>query len=572
MFRTTTKKISLCVIYLFVFQAFLGVLNAQDTGRPKILILPPVTEVDKKVAESFQWDLAKALDGSGTFDIVNEKQYKNYLKGMKLDRQPTIPDSVVPLMMDSLKVSIYTKGTLDQPGGKGTELKALVDFIYPRNDFTIEGEEQTVADEKQTKELSKQVAEVIIRASEKISCMSIARDYYNSSIYFKAIEYYNKFLTFEPNSINTMYLIATSYLKMDSIDTAVSHYENILANVDPEHIPSRDILAKTFFGREDFENAYKHYKVLAEMKPDEYEYTQFEAYSLYNLEPKDRSLDAFNRLIEIKDEDPGIRNTVGYLYYSKALELEQAGDSASVREQAKLALRHFQRMVEMYKDPESSTGEGQNTDPDRQKKYCDAINWCALCYIKAGDIPNALKEYSELVSVDPAYSNAYYYMFSYANKLKRSDDVLRYGQEALKYTAENLHYSIYSIMGRIYYREKKNFTKAIETYTKALTVAPANRKLITLLFRGLSYYDMAQRLDYSHDENADMNDLIDQGKMTSPKAEQALANYDKSLADLNKVTSGRYAKSAKAHISNIAQLKKRLEKIGKQIDYYEQTK
>ncbi len=636
------KILPVSMICLFLIQYFFCLLNAQDTGRPKVLVLPPETEADRKIVESFQWDLAKALDHSGNFDIVNEKQYKNFLKGMRLDRAPIIPDSVVSLMMDSLRVSIYTEGTLSQPGGKGTELTALVSFIYPKNDFTIEGEEFSVPDEKQTVELADQVASVIILASEKISYMSIARDYYNSSIYKKAIEYYHKFLELEPGSINAMYLIATSYLKMDSVDTAVERYENILTDMDSDHIPTRDILAKTYFGREEYESALRHYKILAEKKPDEYEYTQYEAYSLVKLERPEEALEAFARLVKIRDDAPGIRTQMGYLYFTKTTKLEQAGDSAAAREQAKLAVVHFQRTVELYKTPykieediqklaeasqnmdEQKIGEigqrvmaavqnideqklseagkeleaalknmdtqkimeagqkmkeaagilgeiGQDMDPGEQKRMCDAVNLCALSYLKVGDIPKAIEFFSKLVMADPAYPNAYYYMAVKANELKRYNEALQYSREALKYTPKNLHYGLLSIMGRIYYRQKKDYQKAVETYTKALPLAPANRKVIVLLFRGLSYYDLGQKMDYSNDEDADMDGLIDQGKMTTRKADQALVYYNKSLADLGKVT-GRYAKNAKAHMNNIAQLKKRLEKIKQQIAYYEKTK
>ncbi|MBN2290347.1 MAG: hypothetical protein JXQ83_13515, partial [Candidatus Glassbacteria bacterium] len=82
------KLVPLGAICLFIFQPFICPLAAQDTGRPKILVLPFETAVDRKVAETFQWDLAKALDHSGNFDIVSEKQYNGYLKAVKLDREP----------------------------------------------------------------------------------------------------------------------------------------------------------------------------------------------------------------------------------------------------------------------------------------------------------------------------------------------------------------------------------------------------------------------------------------------------------------------------------------------------
>ena len=561
------KTVALCALCLLLIQSFFCSLNAQDTGRPKILVLPPVTQVDRKVTEDFQWNLAKVLDRSGNFDIVTQKQYKNFLKSMKLDREPTIPDSVVPLMMDSLRASIYSEGTLDQPGGKGSELTARVDFIYPKNDFTFEGEEFSVPDEKQTVELAKQVAQVIILASEKISYMSIARDYYNSSIYRKAIEYYGKLLELEPGSINAMYLIATSYLKMDSIDTAIEQYENILANVDPEHVPTQDILAKTYFGKEDFENSLRHYRVLSGKKPEEYEYTQYEAYSLDKLKRPMEALEAFDRLVNIRDDDSGVRMLMGYINLTKANELEQAGDSAAAKVQAAQAVEHFERLVELCR-----CEDGDTILTGQEKRVCDGLNYTALSYLKLGEVAKAINTFSKLVEVDPAYLNAYYYMAVKSNELKRYDETLRYAREALNYvTDNNMRYSLLSIMGRIYYRQKKDYQNAIETYTKALPLAPAQSKMIVLLFRGLSHYDLGQRMDYSNDEDADMDELIDQGKMTTRRAGQASGYYEKSLLDLNKVT-GRYAKNAKAHINNIAQLKRRLEKIKQQIAYYEKTK
>ena len=196
----------------------------------------------------------------------------------------------------------------------------------------------------------------------------------------------------------------------------------------------------------------------------------------------------------------------------------------------------------------------------------------ALSYLKLGEVAKAINTFSKLVEVDPAYLNAYYYMAVKSNELKKYDETLRYAREALNYvTDNNMRYSLLSIMGRIYYRQKKDYQNAIETYTKALPLAPAQSKMIVLLFRGLSHYDLGQRMDYSNDEDADMDELIDQGKMTTRRAGQASGYYEKALLDLNKVT-GRYAKNAKAHINNIAQLKRRLEKIKQQIAYYEKTK
>jgi len=259
--------------------------------------------------------------------------------------------------------------------------------------------------------------------------------------------------------------------------------------------------------------------------------------------------------------------TMGYINLTKANELEQAGDSATAKVQAVQAVEHFERLVELcrYED-------GDTILTGQEKRVCDGLNYTALSYLKLGEVAKAINTFSKLVEVDPAYLNAYYYMAVKSNELKKYDETLRYAREALNYvTDNNMRYSLLSIMGRIYYRQKKDYQNAIETYTKALPLAPAQSKMIVLLFRGLSHYDLGQRMDYSNDEDADMDELIDQGKMTTRRAGQASGYYEKSLLDLNKVT-GRYAKNAKAHINNIAQLKRRLEKIKQQIAYYEKTK
>ena len=63
-----------------VFFVFLG--RPVQAGWPKILVLPPEseTEIDWKVKQEFQWDLADVLNKCRYFNIVTQKEYDNYLK------------------------------------------------------------------------------------------------------------------------------------------------------------------------------------------------------------------------------------------------------------------------------------------------------------------------------------------------------------------------------------------------------------------------------------------------------------------------------------------------------------
>ncbi|HUU27367.1 MAG TPA: tetratricopeptide repeat protein [archaeon] len=548
---------------LLVVQFFFNSLFAQGTGRPKVLVLTPKTELDKKVVEAFQWDLAKALDKSGKFDIVSEKDYREYLKVMKMEREPQIPDSLIPQMMDTLKATIRTLGTLSQEGGPGTQLKAKIDFIFPKSDYAITGEEQSVADEKQTAGLAEQVARVIILASEKISRMSIARSYFNSAIYDKAIENYNKLLELEPKNVDIHYAIATSYLKMDSVQTAITKYENILKEIDPNYLPAREILAKTYFARENYEKALEHYKVLIEHKPKEYSYLEYMAYTLVKLGKNEKALEMFYNLVKLKDEDPAMRVRMGFMEYTIAGNKEEKGDSTAAKPVAKKAVLNFDRALELYKNV-------KNPDESTQKSLADCLYYKALSHLKAAEKQKALATFEELVQLKPDYPNLYLYLARTAGDLNKDDQSLAYYKEAIKYMPESSHWSIYQTIGSIY-RKKTDYLSAAEAFTQALKTAPADKKVALYLFRGLSYHDYGNVLDYSENENVDMEALIEQEKMTKARAAQALEYYDKAVPDLDKVT-GRYEKSAKQHIGRINQLIERLNKIKLQIDYYEKTK
>lgn len=549
---------ALSLIFATVFSAALA---AQGTGRPKVLVLPPGSDLNRRMVESFQWDLAKALDKSGLFDIVSENEYKDYLKENKMGRIETIPDSAIPQMMETFQASIYTSSTLSQEDGKGTEMKTKVDFIFPKNEYIIKGEEHTAADEKQTEDLANQAIQIIIRESEKISAMSIARSYFNSAIYNKAIENYEKLLKHEPDDVNCHYMIATSYLKMDSTDIAISQYEQILAELDPEHIPTREILANTYYSKENHEKALEHYRILAEKNPDDYGYTQYWAFTLVKLERKDEALEVFNRLVQIKDEDERIRMQIGSMEYAKMVELEQAGDSATAKVHAGKAAVNFARAVELCQKRENSDN----------KMICDCLNYEALSQLKAEDSKGALETFAMLVEMDPGYPNAYFYMGATAFKEKNYTDALKYFYEAVKYAQESSKSALYKNIGYIH-QKRKEHSKAAEALTNALPGANAANKITLYFLRGSSYYDWGNQLDYAANEDVDMDEVIDAGKMTKARADQAFGLYGKAETDFARVTSGRYAKSAKQHIANIVQLRERVEKIKQQIDYYENTK
>ncbi len=549
---------------LLVAQAMMTGAFAQGSGRPTVLVLPPQSELDRKVVTSFQWDLAKTLDKSGSFDIVKQSDFEKFLKENKLESERNFSDSaVVNRMMESLGANIYTVGSLKQAGGPGTQFSADVDFLFAGQEFRIDGQEVAVGNEKQTEDLAKQVAEPLLKASELISRQSIARSYFNSAIYDKAIENYKKVLELKPGDVEVFYMIATSHLKMNETEVALQEYEQILAQQDPKHEATRRILAQTYFSQEKFDQALTHYQTLAEQHPDDYGYTQYWAYTLVKLNRNEEALEVFRKLTGIKDEDPGIRMQMGYMQYTMMDAKDKAGEAEAAKPLSAAAVADFQRASELFQQQETPS-------PEDQKRHLDCMNLKALCLNKAGQKQAALQAYQAIVEKQPDYPNVYYFMGQLSSDLGRDLEAAKYYKEAVKTMPESSQWGIYHNIGSIY-RKANDLGQAIEFFGKALPIAPADRKETVYLMRGLSYYDRGNELDYATQEDADLDALIEGGQMTKAKADQALQMYASAEQDLTRVN-GKYAKTAQQHIQNIVILRERLDKIKKQIDYYEKTK
>ncbi|MFH1069008.1 MAG: tetratricopeptide repeat protein, partial [Candidatus Glassbacteria bacterium] len=427
-------------------------------------MLPPDTEngTDRKLVEQFQWDLAKALDKSGYFDIVTQKDYENYLKIHNLAKANSIPDSILPQMMDDLQAAIYARTKFSQPGGKGTACSARVEYVFPKNDYTIPGEQLSVESEKQCEDLAKNCISVIVTASEKISAMSIARSYFNSAIYDKALENYQKLVQMEPKNINYHYMIGMCYLKLNQNDQAVAEFENIINALDPNNIQAHEALANYYFTAENFEGALKHFKKLAELKPNDYAYTQYWAFALMKLNRPDESIEVYEKLLKIRDEDPSIRHQMAYYYYSKANDLEAAGDSAAAKSTARKAVAHMLRSVELC---------NQAADPANPawiKTHCDRLNLLALAQRKAEDLDGAIASLTKIIELDPSYPNASFNMGIYAQRDKKYDKAIEYYNKALKSADDSQKGTIFQQIGYISQREQSNFSQAIEAYTNAL--------------------------------------------------------------------------------------------------------
>jgi tetratricopeptide (TPR) repeat protein len=544
-----------------------GSLLAQS-GRPKVLVLrPSATIEDAKVIEKFQWELASALDKSGKFDIVKKGDYENAMKAFNLDKDGMVPDSLVPAIMDSLQALIYASGNLEQPGGKKTQLSAKIDYVSPTYDFTIEGNEVTVTSEDQVEDLARKATESLIIKSEAISLKGIARSYYNSAIYDKAIENYEKLLVLAPEDINVHYMVGLSYLKAENKEAAFAKFQQILADINPDHKPTLEILATTNFADENFEEALKYYQKLAEVDPQNYDYTRYWAFSLEKLERKSEAMDVYRKLVQIRDEDPAIRGMMGYYYYVLADSLDKAKATDEAKNLAVQACDNLKRAVDL-----ENNSEGNKTDPQWINAHCQKLFLLGRSEMLCGKNAEALATLTDLTGLMPEYQYAFYYMAQIAYDQKNWNKSIEFFNKAAEQGPASISYVAYRRTASIYDKELKQYNNAANALTNALKVVPAADKPTVIFLRGMAYHDYGNQLDYTSEQDIDMDELIQAGKMTTERADQALGLYDKAAADFALVTSGKLAKSASEHLDRIAQLRDRVNKIKQQISYYEKTK
>jgi len=556
--------------FLALLAFFILLSGPAQAGLPKILVLPPdpVTNIDRKVQEEFQWVLAKALDNSGYFDIVTKKKYENYLKEHDLTGANAIPDSVVLQMMENLQATILARATISQPNGKGTKFLARVAYIFPKYDYKIDGEQYSVENEKKCWDLAYECIRVIVSARKRINLMLIARSYYDYSYYDKALEYYRQLVNLEPKNPTFHYMAAMSFMKMSQYAEAVAEFKEILVNIDPRHVPTLETLADYYFANSDFEGALRHFIKLVEIDPENYSYIKYRAFTLDKLERPDEAIELYEKLIGIKDDDAAVRQQMASYYYNKAGELETAGNSAAAKPLARKAIEYMTRSCEI------SCSAGDSANPDWLKIHCQRLNFLAMLQLEFKDTGKAIATLQKIVELDPAFPGAFYNLGVYAHKAKNFEKAIDYYIKALNYADDAQKAALNYEIGVIYFTQFKKYPQAITALTTALETNDANERAMVYYLRGIAYYDYANELDYATDGVADIDALIDSGTMSHARADRALELYTNSLADFRKVTTGdpKAVRSARQYIDKIARLTERLVRIKRQIDYREKTR
>ncbi len=209
----------------------------------------------------------------------------------------------------------------------------------------------------------------------------------------------------------TAYTILGQYYLADKkVELASSYLEKAL-ETDPDYLPAYYALSYFYTTQKDYQKAL--------------EYDQ--------------------KALEIDENDPLVRNGIGWSYYNLALE------NSDNQEQLKLAEDYFKKAV--------------NLDPE----FAIAHNNLGLAYKALDQNKEALSSFQTAIDLDPKYKKPYLNIGSTYLAQKKYDKVLEFYQKALEIDPD---YALaYYAIGNFYFSQKK-YPEAIASIQKSQKLDP----------------------------------------------------------------------------------------------------
>ncbi len=567
-------------LLILVFSLVLLPSGPAQAGWPRILVLPPVaaTEMDRKIKDEFQWDLIDRITKFRYFDCVTQRDYESYLLERNMAGISTIPDSVLMKMMKDLQADLFAQPTLSQPGGEGTAFSARVTYIYPKDhytkdDYALESEWYSEENEQKSWYLAGEYVDVIFHSRELIAAMLKARHSYKKVNIGKpkrkeAIRWfmdnarkdYLKLVEMEPENRTFNYMVGMCLINARRYDKAIVQFSHILANIDPEHVPTHETLANHYYyTSNDYEGALRHYSKLAEIDPLRYTYTHYWALSLDRLKRHDEAIEVYEKLIGIEDKDADVRHQMAEYYFNK--------DDGLNEEQAELLIRKAAEY--MVRACEISNSANNPADSAWVTGHCQKLNFLAMLQHELDDTEQEIATLREIVELDPAFPGACHNLGIYAHKARDFKEAIDYYVMAVDCAEDAGKAQIYFQIGIINLQNFKDYPRAITALTAALETNDMYMKEMAHYFRATACLEYARELDYASDEVADLDALIASGTMSHARADRALELYTRALADLREISTSdpRMVRSSQLHVSIITAMRERLAGIKRQIDY-----
>jgi len=152
-------------------------------------------------------------------------------------------------------------------------------------------------------------------------------DYARVGKLYESIEELNLVTQYNPDDIQSRYLLALVYSTLKQFDKAAQQYESILKHFskkDPKNIEIHGYLAQLYYSQKNLEKAIGQFESILNLEPENAD-VMYLLGSLYlEVDQKDTAIEMFKKSIDIDSEHDGSLNSLGYIYAEDGAQLDEA--------------------------------------------------------------------------------------------------------------------------------------------------------------------------------------------------------------------------------------------------------
>jgi tetratricopeptide (TPR) repeat protein len=251
--------------------------------------------------------------------------------------------------------------------------------------------------------------------------------------------------------------------QLGQTDEAITIYQKVLDELDPEHEGSVQCLERAFTTKGDWPNLYGTYeralKVVVGDSNQADIYAKMARLSSEHLGQPQKSVDLWKQVLDLRGEDPEALRALGQLY---------AGQG------------NHRDLVDIL-EREAAVAE---TDEDRIRIFMDLG---AVWYEKLERARSALESYERVLDIDPTRTAPLFAIANIHRQAKNTQELVDTLHRVIDVGAGSLDASsiesVYMELGQLYETELKSVDSAIDSYTKAIDANPRNFQAMDALER-----------------------------------------------------------------------------------------
>ncbi len=233
--------------------------------------------------------------------------------------------------------------------------------------------------------------------------LRIGADYARLGKLDEAVHALNLAAQFNPEDLQSHYLLALIYSSQQEFSKAANEYEVILKHyktLDPENTQVYKYLAQLYYSQNKFDKAIEQYNSILSYEPKNAEVIYLMGSVYLDINDRPKATELFKQALTIDPEHEGSLNSLGYMYAEDGVNLDEAMDL-------------IQRAIKI--------------NPDNGA-YLDSLGWI---YYKKGLLQESL---SELIRASQKLEDPiiYDHLGDVYYHLKKKDDALKYWDLSLK--------------------------------------------------------------------------------------------------------------------------------------------